>query len=235
MVEVLHFRTESPCFNSHFAHDLELLHHILPWYLRSCTNFPPPRLCTPGRACVERFVDLHVALPPPPPPSRPVFFFCRILGPGHLRGPGISLGRSFYLGEASIEPPFSQRAVSTPPRPGVEAPPPPPPPPHTHTHTHKHAHKTRTPRSLPQGRNVTNTNPFPVVQHVVEFLADAMMAAESDFFVGSCGSNVDWFVAQLMSVRRGFRVNASYALTDQALCRYWADEWPRDKAFFKGK
>ena len=30
------------------------------------------------------------------------FFLCRILGPGHLRGPGVSQGRIF--GDPSIEP-----------------------------------------------------------------------------------------------------------------------------------
>ena len=48
------------------------------------------------------------------------FFFCRIFGPGHLRGLGVSLGRIF--GGPSIEPflgegVFSQRAVSNPPPP----------------------------------------------------------------------------------------------------------------------
>ena len=41
------------------------------------------------------------------PPRRtdsknPIFIFCRFLGPGHLRGPGVSLGR--ILGVPSIEP-----------------------------------------------------------------------------------------------------------------------------------
>ena len=43
------------------------------------------------------------------PPRRadsknPIFIFCRIFGPGHLRGPGVSLGR--ILGGRSIEPVF---------------------------------------------------------------------------------------------------------------------------------
>ena len=63
------------------------------------------------------------------PPRRadsqnPIFLFCLILGPDHLRGPGVSLGR--MLGGPSIEPFFggggglARGAVSTP------APPPPP-------------------------------------------------------------------------------------------------------------
>ena len=51
-----------------------------------------------------------------PIPKLSVSLFCRILGPGHLRGPGVSLGRS--LGGPSIEPFLggsSQSAVSTPP------------------------------------------------------------------------------------------------------------------------
>ena len=41
------------------------------------------------------------------PPQRadsknPIFIFCRILGPGHLRGLGFSVGR--ILGGPSIEP-----------------------------------------------------------------------------------------------------------------------------------
>ena len=52
-------------------------------------------------------------------------FICQTLGPGHLRGPGVSLGR--ILGGPSIEPFWgwasSQGAVSTPPPPGVENPP----------------------------------------------------------------------------------------------------------------
>ena len=27
--------------------------------------------------------------------KNPIFIFCRILGPGHLQGPGVSLGRMF--------------------------------------------------------------------------------------------------------------------------------------------
>ena len=58
------------------------------------------------------------------PPRRadsknPIFTFCRFLGPGHLGGPGVSLGR--ILGVPSMEPFLgegggsSQRALSTPP------------------------------------------------------------------------------------------------------------------------
>ena len=57
--------------------------------------------------------------------NNPIFVFCRFLGPGHLRGPGVSLGRIRGGGGGSSIEPFlgegrsSQRAVSTP------APPPP--------------------------------------------------------------------------------------------------------------
>ena len=49
------------------------------------------------------------------PPRRadsknPIFIFCRILGLGHLRGPGFSLGR--ILGVLSIEPFFLGRVPS---------------------------------------------------------------------------------------------------------------------------
>eukprot|EP00668_Euglena_longa_P033342 GGOE01042892.1.p1 GENE.GGOE01042892.1~~GGOE01042892.1.p1 ORF type:complete len:498 (+),score=87.53 GGOE01042892.1:133-1626(+) len=95
----------------------------------------------------------------------------------------------------------------------------------------------------PEGVTVTlkhaeasNSTAFPIVRHVVEFLSDALIAAESEHFVGTCGSNVDWFVAQLAAIHhRTLFVNASYTLTDQFLCRYWAEQWPTDKSFFKGK
>ena len=64
------------------------------------------------------------------PPRRadsktPIFIFCQFLGLGHLRGPGVSLGRNF--GVPSIEPFLgegggsSQGALSTPPPPGSES------------------------------------------------------------------------------------------------------------------
>ena len=60
------------------------------------------------------------------PPQRadsknPIFIFCRILGPCHLRGPGVSLGR--ILGGPFGGVGASLRAVSTLPPPEVESPP----------------------------------------------------------------------------------------------------------------
>ena len=48
-------------------------------------------------------------------PKIPFSFFCRILGPGHLWGLGVSLG--WDLGGPSIEGGSNQRAASTPPPP----------------------------------------------------------------------------------------------------------------------
>ena len=59
-------------------------------------------------------------------PKIPIFIFCRILGLGHLRGPGVSLGRN--LGVPSIEPFFGggsgRRALSTPTPPQTKTRPP---------------------------------------------------------------------------------------------------------------
>ena len=64
--------------------------------------------------------------------KNPIFIFCRALGLGHLRGPGVRLGR--ILGVLSIEPFFlgggsSQGALSTPPTPSMASPVAPLPPP----------------------------------------------------------------------------------------------------------
>ena len=42
-------------------------------------------------------------------PKNPIFIFSRFLGPGHLRGLGVSLGR--ILGVLSIEPFFGEGGV----------------------------------------------------------------------------------------------------------------------------
>ena len=41
--------------------------------------------------------------------KNPIFIFCRFLGLGHLRGPGVSLGR--ILGVLSIEPYLGEGGV----------------------------------------------------------------------------------------------------------------------------
>ena len=64
------------------------------------------------------------------PPQRadsknPSFIFCRSFAPGHLRGPGVSLGR--ILGGGSIEPPLFggglARGLYRTPPPPIESPP----------------------------------------------------------------------------------------------------------------
>ena len=54
----------------------------------------------------------------------PIFIFCRFFGPGHLRGPGVSLGR--ILGVLSIEPFLGEggglaRGLYRPPPPQLQA------------------------------------------------------------------------------------------------------------------
>ena len=61
--------------------------------------------------------------------KNPIFIFCRFLGLGHLRGPGVSLGS--ICGVPSIQPFFwrggaSQGALSTPPAAHLKARPPQP-------------------------------------------------------------------------------------------------------------
>ena len=52
--------------------------------------------------------------------TNPIFIFCRILGPGHLRGPGVSLGK--ILGARQLSPFFEGGG----PAGGLYRPPPPP-------------------------------------------------------------------------------------------------------------
>ena len=72
-------------------------------------KFPPPK----------SMADDDLSEPPRRADSKnPIFIFCLILGLGHLRGPGVSLGR--ILGVPSIEPLLgwggsSQGNLKTPP------------------------------------------------------------------------------------------------------------------------
>ena len=74
---------------------------------------------------------------------------------------------------------------------------------------------------------------FPVVRHTVEFVADCMIAAEATFFVGSCGSNVDRILPELLAARTArYPLNATALLLARRRCRYWAKDWARDPALF---
>ena len=84
-----------------------------------------------------------------PDSENPILVVCRIWGPGHLRDPGVRLGRN--LGSPSIEAGgSSQRAVLTPPPLELKAHPPlvcvvwdprdPPPDPPTHANGEQKSH-----------------------------------------------------------------------------------------------
>eukprot|EP00668_Euglena_longa_P031620 GGOE01040861.1.p1 GENE.GGOE01040861.1~~GGOE01040861.1.p1 ORF type:complete len:922 (-),score=208.26 GGOE01040861.1:90-2705(-) len=72
-----------------------------------------------------------------------------------------------------------------------------------------------------------------VVQHVVEFAADCLLAAEAQYFIGTCSSNVDWSIPQLIAARTGlFAINQSSRLLAPDRCVYWARHWPFDPTVF---
>eukprot|EP00667_Euglena_gracilis_P003282 EG_transcript_3294 len=74
---------------------------------------------------------------------------------------------------------------------------------------------------------------FSIVRHGVEFLADCLLAAEAKYFIGSCGSNVDWVIPQLIAAATGkYEANATAHLLLPKTCRYWASEWANDHKYW---